>query len=126
MFKALDNFDDALSGNVADNGLKNMAAQMFADFSVMRDRRVRERIAGSKTGPTGTDHANLYGYINYLKDSDTEVQWALFMPDKVKHQQNGFKVERFEYRKMPAVRFIGQEAGNLPDAACLLYTSRCV
>lgn len=117
VFKALDNFDDALSGNVADNGLKNMAAQMFAGFSVMRDRRVRERIAGSKTGPTGTDHANLYGYINYLKDSDAEVQWALFMPDKVKHQQNGFKVEQFEYRKMSAVRFIGREAENLPDAA---------
>jgi hypothetical protein len=34
------------------------------------------------------------------------------MPDEVIRQQKGFKVESFEYRKMPAMRFIGKEAND--------------
>jgi len=76
----------------------------------MRERSVREIIAGNKTGPTGTNHVDLFGHINYLKDCDAGVQWALFMPDVVARQQQGFKVDSFEYKKMPAMRFIGKES----------------
>ena len=31
------------------------------------------------------------------------------MPDLVKHQQKGFQVDSFEYKTMPAMRFIGKE-----------------
>jgi hypothetical protein len=31
------------------------------------------------------------------------------MPDLVEHQQKGFKVDSFEYKKLPAMRFIGRE-----------------
>lgn len=115
VFKALSNFDDELSGKVPDKRLQNIVFRMLSDFSIMKERSIREQIAGSKTGPTGTGHADFRGYINYLKDCDAEVQWALFMPDKVRRQQKGLKVESFEYKKMPAVRFIGREAAILSD-----------
>ncbi len=106
---ALDRFDAALSGVSHDERLRETVARVFADFSAMRERGIREQIAGNKTGPTGTDSVDLFGYINYLKDCDAGVQWALFMPDMVERQQNGFKVDNFEYKKMPAMRFIGRE-----------------
>ncbi len=112
VFKALDRFDDELSGLPHDKRLQEVVARVFTDFSAMRERGVRELIAGNKTGPTGTDSVDLYGYINYLKDCDAGIQWALFMPDTVKKQQNGFKVDSFEYKKMPAMRFIGREAND--------------
>ena len=119
VFRALDRFDEALLGNVPDKALQSAAAQMFRDFSAMGQRKIRERIGGSKTGPTGTDHADIYGFINYLKDCDAQVQWALFMPEMVKRQQAGFWVEHFSIRKMPALRFIGQEADRLAgEEAC--------
>lgn len=113
VFKALDRFDDELSGLSHDERLRETVAGMFADFSTMRERGIREKIAGNKTGPTGTDSVDLFGYINYLKDCDAQVQWALFMPDMVERQQKGFKVDSFEYKKMPAMRFIGQEGDDL-------------
>ena len=113
VFKALDRFDDELSGLVHDKRLQEAVTRMFADFSTMRDRSAREKIAGNKTGPTGTDSVDTFGYINYLKDCDAGVQWALFMPDMVERQQRGFKVESFEYRKMPAMRFVGREGDDL-------------
>lgn len=113
VFKALDQFDNELSGLVHDKQIQKVVTQVFADFSIMTQRSVREQIAGSKTGPTGTDHADLYGFINYLKERDAEVQWALFMPDKVKRQQSGFKVENYQYKTMPGIRFIGRESGTL-------------
>lgn len=67
----------------------------------MKDEKVRKKIAGGITGPAGVDGVDFYGYINLLKDCDAAVQYTLFMPDVVKSQQNGFKVERFEYKKMP-------------------------
>lgn len=115
VFKALDRFDDELSGRPHDKQLQDVVAQVFADFSAMRERSIRELIAGNKTGPTGTDSVDLYGYINYLKDCDAAVQWALFMPDLVDKQQNGFKVDSFEYIKMPAMRFIGREGEDYAD-----------
>jgi AraC-like DNA-binding protein len=109
VFGALDRFDGELAGFAHDERLRETVASVFADFSAMKDRGVRTLIAGNKTGPTGTDSVELYGYINCLKDCDAQVQWALFMPDVVLEQQKGFKVESFEYKKMPAMRFIGQE-----------------
>lgn len=109
VFKALDRFDDELSGLPHDKRLQEVVARVFADFSAMRERSIREQIAGNKTGATGADSVDLFGYINYLKDCDAAVQWALFMPDTVERQQNGFKVDSFEYKKMSAMRFVGRE-----------------
>lgn len=115
VFKALDRFDDELSGVVNDKRLQGVVSQVFADFYSMGERGIREQIAGNKTGPTGTDSVDLFGYINCLKDSDAGVQWALFMPDMVERQQKGFKVDSFEYKKMSAMRFIGQEGDDLDN-----------
>jgi hypothetical protein len=115
VFKALDRFDDELSGLAHDPRLQEAVAQVFADFSAMRKRGIREQIAGNITGPTGTDSVDLFGYINYLKDCDAGVQWALFMPGMVERQQKGFKVDSFEYRKMPAMRFIGRGDDDLDN-----------
>ncbi len=110
VFKALDRFDDELSGKTHARHLRDVISKMFTDFTIMGDRNIREQIAGGKTGPTGTDSVDFFGYINLLKDCDAGVQWALFMPDMVEKQQKGFKVEKFEYMKMPAMRFIGKES----------------
>jgi len=115
VFKALDRFDDELSGFSYDKRLRDTVAKVFADFSLMRERGVRELIAGEKTGPSGTDSVKIFGYINYLKDCDAQVQWALFMPDMVERQQKGFKMDSFEYKKMPAMRFIGREGDDLEN-----------
>ena len=116
IFRALDRFDDELSGKPHDGKLRETVAKIFADFSVMSERSVRELIAGEKTGAHGTDGVDIFGYINYLKDCDAGVQWALFMPDVVERQQDGFKIENFEYKKMPAMRFIGKlEEGGFTD-----------
>lgn len=124
VFKALDRFDDELSGAPHDAPLREPVAGVFADFSTMRDRAVREIIAGNKTGPAGTDSVDLFGYINYLKDCDAAVQWALFMPGVVERQQKGFKVDSFEYKKMPAMRFIGRECREQDDRMWRLETMR--
>ena len=115
VFRALDRFDEELSGFSMDPNLKDIVSLVFNDFSVMKDRKIREVIAGDKSGPSGVDTISFYGYINCLKDCDAQVQWALFMPDTVKRQQNGFKVESFEYIKAPAMRFIGREGADLED-----------
>lgn len=109
VFQALNRFDEELSGHLHDKRLQEVVSRVFADFSTMRQRSVREQIAGNKTGQYGIKGVDLFGYINYLKDCDAGVQWALFMPDVVKHQQNGFKVDSFEYKTMPPMRFIGKE-----------------
>ncbi|MCL2150937.1 MAG: hypothetical protein FWH50_01770, partial [Coriobacteriia bacterium] len=110
VFAALDRFDDELSGQTHDERLRPIVARMFADFSLMRERAVRQQIAGGKTGSFCTETVELYGYINYLKDCDAAVQWALFMPDMVEQQQRGFRLDSFEYKKLPALRFIGLES----------------
>ena len=114
VFKALDRFDTELSG--VSHVEQETVAKVFADFSAMRERGVREMIAGGRTGPSGTDSVKLYGYINHLKDCDAQVQWCLFMPDMVQTQQNGFKVDSFEYKTMPAMRFVGRECIEHDDA----------
>lgn len=115
VFKALDRFDCELSGIPHDERLRQTVADIFTDFSLMQKREIRETIAGAPTGQYGTLGVDLVGYINYLKDCDAQVQWCLFMPDMVKRQQKGFKVNSFEYRQMPAMRFIGREGEDLAD-----------
>ncbi len=115
VFGALDNFDQELSGNPHDERLRETVTKVFADFSAMKERSVREKIAGNKTGSTGTDTVEFFGYVNYLKDFDAGVQWALFMPDLVKEQSKGFNIDSFEYREMPAMRFIGFEGEEFRD-----------
>lgn len=115
VFKALDRFDEELSGNTLDKELQGVVSKVFKDFSVMENRGIREVIAGNKTGPTGTENVDAFGYINCLKECDAGVQWALFMPAVVQEQQQGFKVESFKYRKIPAMRFIGFEGEEYAD-----------
>ena len=109
VWKALDRFDTELRGKTSDPSLQKVVDDMFADFTRMKNRHTRELIAGNRTGPTGTDSVELYGYINCLKDCDAGVQWTLFMPQFVQNQQNGFQVESFEYKTLTAMRFIGKE-----------------
>jgi len=69
-------------------------------FLSMRDPKVREKVAD---------------YVMRLEGCDNSLQWTLFMPDFVKNQTKGFKVERFEYRELPAFRFIGREGKEFSD-----------
>jgi AraC-like DNA-binding protein/Ca2+-binding EF-hand superfamily protein len=110
VFNALDRFDNELSGKTGENHLRDVVSKIFTDFSVMRDRKIREQIAGGKTGPEGADSVDVFGYVNLLKVCDARIQWTLFMPGVIEKQQEGFKVEKFEYIKMPALRFIGKES----------------
>lgn len=116
-FGRLDNFDAELSGNTQIGKFRDAVAHMFSDFSSMKDKNIRKQIAGGITGPAGTCGVDFFGYINLLKDCDMDVQFTLFMPDVAKSQQKGFKVDHFEYKKMPAMRFIGKESiGDLSDS----------
>ncbi len=112
IFKALDRFDEELSGKPADKRLREVVARVFSDFSTLRERSVRKKIAGY---PTNSMHATDIGYINYLKDCDAAVQWALFMPEVVK--KHGHKINRdsFEYIEIGKVRFIGKEFVKNPE-----------
>lgn len=117
VFPALDRFVGELDGHPREESLRTPVAQMFADFSAMRDPAFRAQIAGGITGPTGTDTVPLYGYVNFLKDCDAAVQWALFMPQVVNAQQRGFTVESFTYRRLPGMRFVGREETQKMDMA---------
>jgi AraC-like DNA-binding protein len=113
VFAALDNFDSDLTAPMGCphyTKMREAVEKMFSDFSIMRERSVREIIAGNKTGAAGTDSVEIFGYINHLKNCDAQVQWCLFMPDVVKSQQDGFQMDNFEYKQMPAMRFIGKES----------------
>ncbi|GHU78270.1 hypothetical protein AGMMS49992_28510 [Clostridia bacterium] len=108
IWELLDKFERQLSGDTLSEFQEAVTA-MFSDFSVMQDREIRKQIAGERTGPAGVDTVKLWGYINELKGCDASVQWALFMPQVVKLQQNGFEMSSFELKKLPAMRFIGKE-----------------
>lgn len=115
VFEAIKRFDNELEGNIPNPELRDIVKQVFDDFTIMKDKSIREKIAGEKTGPEGVNGVKYFGFINCLKDSDAGVQWTLFMPEAVKAQQNGFRVASFEYRKMPAMRFIGFEGEEYVD-----------
>jgi AraC-like DNA-binding protein len=111
VFNALDEFDKALVGDVPED-INPPVKRMFTDFSCMVERDVRRGIGGDKTGASGTDIVADYGFCGHLKNLDAGVQWTLFMPDWSKQQQQGFQVDSFEYKTIPAVRFIGKETGD--------------
>ena len=90
VFNALDRFDAELSGKTECDELRVVISKMFTDFSCMRDRKIRELIAGGKTGPTGADSVEVFGYVNLLKVCDARVQWILFMPGVVEKQQKAY------------------------------------
>lgn len=119
VFDALDRFDRELTGETRAEGLKEAVKRVFQDFSAIRDREARECFAGGITGPAGTDSVETFGYMNVLKDCDASVQWTLFMPDMARRQQDGFRVESFEYLKYPGLRFIGVEKDFETDAEAL-------
>lgn len=113
VFNALNKFDEGLSG-VLDKTewpewLCEAVSTVFADFSKMLERGIREKIAGNKTGPHGNDKVDLFGYVNHLKNLDAGVQWALFMPKAVKDNLEARELtrEKFEYIELGKVRFIG-------------------
>ena len=112
IYKALDRFDGELSGNPHDRRLRESVSKMFSDFSAMQERGVREKIAGY---PANSMHATDMGYINYLKDCDAAVQWALFMPETVKKHGHKINRESFAYIEIGKVRFIGLEFSKNPD-----------
>ncbi|MCL2708975.1 MAG: AraC family transcriptional regulator [Defluviitaleaceae bacterium] len=126
VFNALDRFDEELSGRTRVEELAEAVTKVFSDFRSMSDRNIRERIAGNKTGPHGVNGVELFGYVNHLKDCDAGVQWALFMPGVVESQQRGFRVGSFEYKKAPAMRFIGRECGEHEAKEWLLETMRAL
>ena len=120
---ALDNFDSDLTAPMGCPHYEQMreaVERMYSDFSLMRERSIREIIAGNKTGRHGTDSVEIFGYINHLKNCDAQVQWCLFMPDLVESQQDGFKIDSFEYKTLSVMRFIGlevdDESGNIETA----------
>ena len=125
VFDALDILEEELAGRTHADELKKAVNNVFTDFSTIKDTETREKFAGGIIGHTGTNTVDFFGYINCLKDCDAGVQWTLFMPDLVKQQQNGFRIERFSYRKLPAMRFIGIEkdfSEDAPGLAELQYT----
>lgn len=109
VFEALDRFDDELRGNTHTAEQREAVTAVFSDFAALRVQETRALFAGSATGHFGTDSVDCYGYMNFLKDCDAAVQWTLFMPDLVQQQQTGFRMISFEYKKLPAMRFIGKE-----------------
>nr|WP_304955228.1 hypothetical protein [uncultured Acetatifactor sp.] len=119
VFDTLDRFEEELAGAPRAEELKEVVREVFSDFSSIKKRETRELFAGGITGHGGTDTVEVFGYINYLKDCDAGVQWTLFMPDVVKRQQDGFRIVRFEYRKLPAMRFVGVEKDFSQDATGL-------
>lgn len=109
VYGALERFADALAGRPPEGQQREAAELLFSGFARMGERQVREKIAGGRTGAYGTDTVESFGYLNYLKNCDAEVQWTLFMPELVKRQQAGFTLADFSYRKLPALRFVGFE-----------------
>lgn len=43
------------------------------------------------------------------KACDAGIQWTLFMPGLVQEQMKGFRLASFEYKQLPAMRFIGMK-----------------
>ncbi len=80
VFRALDRFDDELAGHPHDQHLQKVVSQVFADFSAMLDRGIRELITGDRTGPAGTGSVDIFGYINCLKECDASVHGRSLCP----------------------------------------------
>ena len=95
VFAAIERIVAAVPGaHTSDLWLHEAVDPALRDFAAMSDRALREKVVK---------------YVRQLKEYDNSVQWTLFMPDFVKNQTKGFKVDSFEYRELPAMRFIGAE-----------------
>ncbi|MCL2433343.1 MAG: hypothetical protein FWD16_02340 [Clostridia bacterium] len=100
-FAALERIGNFIPGaHTSDLWLHEAVDPALADFSTMKDRAMREKVAD---------------YVRRLENYDNNVQWTLFMPDFVKNQTKGFTVDSFEYMQMPALRFIGREGEEFAD-----------
>jgi hypothetical protein len=94
---ALDDMSKQFPGSHAsDLWLNECVDPSITDFATLRDHAVREKVDS---------------YVTLVSITDNRIQWALFMPDFVKKQVGdaNVKVESFEYRRLPAMRFIGRE-----------------
>jgi hypothetical protein len=101
VFAAIERIVAAIPGaHKSDLWLHEAVDPALKDFSAMRERALREKVVK---------------YVRQLKEYDNSVQWTLFMPDFVKNQTKGFKVDNFEYRDLPALRFIGAEGEEFAD-----------
>ena len=101
VFAAIERIVAAIPGaHTSDLWLHEAVDPALKDFSAMSDRALREKVVK---------------YVRQLKEYDNSVQWTLFMPDFVKSQTKGFKVDNFEYRELPAMRFIGAEGEEFAD-----------
>ena len=115
VFRAIERFNRELQGETHPEHLQQVVKQVFANFSLLGQEKTRLQFAGNATGPSGTNSIDFYGYFNALKDADAEVQWALFMPNKVQRQLQGFSLQQFEYKIMPAMRFLGRNLSALQN-----------
>ena len=95
VFTAIKRISDRIPGaHTSDLWLHEAVDPALKDFSAMKSRDLRKKV---------TD------YVMELQGCDNNVQWTLFMPDFIKNQTNGFAVDSFEYKKFPAMRFIGMD-----------------
>ena len=109
---ALERIHKAIPGaHQSDLWLHEAVDPALKDFSNMRGRAMREKVAD---------------YARRLQGYDNSVQWTLFMPGNVKGQQKGFKVETFELRKLPAMRFVGKEGKEFADVEKRLEIMRAL
>ena len=113
VFPMIQRFLDELSG--ASKDFQSDVDRLMEGPKALLDRELRLRLAGDKTGPEGVNTVQRIGYINCLNECDASVQWPLFMPHVIESQQKGFKLENFEYRRLPAMRFIGFEGKEYED-----------
>ena len=106
---ALESIGEKIPGaHISDLWLHEVVDPALKDFSVMSERSIRQKVAD---------------YVGFLQGCDNIVQWTLFMPDFVKNQTQGFKVENFEYRKFPAMRFIGAEGHTVGEDDIITRTN---
>lgn len=110
VFTALENILKAIPGaHESDLWLHEAVDPALSDFVAMSSRPMREKVVN---------------YVIMLKEFDNSVQWTLFMPEFIESQTNGFKVESFEYRELPAMRFLGREGEEFSDITRRLEVMR--
>ncbi|MDR1600290.1 MAG: hypothetical protein LBS11_10555 [Oscillospiraceae bacterium] len=101
---ALEDMSKQFPGSHAsDLWLNECVDPSVTDFSALRDRAVREKVCR---------------YVSNVSSTDNRIQWSLFMPDAVKRQlaNAGVELIYFEYRTLPAFRFVGKELDeSVPD-----------
>jgi hypothetical protein len=94
--KTLDDMSKLFPGkHSSDLWLNECVSPEIIGFAAMRDRAVREKVSR---------------YVERVSTNDNRLQWSLFMPDFIKKQleTHNVGIESFEYRRMPAMRFIGK------------------